>query len=100
MSQILYYFDEEKMNHLFAIIRQRLKPGGIMAGDILGPESDRSFLRDPKPPVHSAESLQGIARCHRLRVRELGNLSDFGYPRRLGLRKNILLSISHEDSST
>lgn len=100
MSQILYYFDEKKIHKLCAMIRRRLRPGGIMAGDILGPASDRSFLRDPKSSVHTAESLHTIARCHGLQVQELGYLGDFGYPRRLGLRHNVLLKISHAESRT
>jgi len=94
MSQILYYFDERTFHRLLAMVHRRLRPGGIMAGDILGPTSDRSFLRDPQPPVHTAESLDALARVHGLQVVQLGNLSDFGYPKRLALGHNILLKIA------
>ena len=94
LSQILYYFDEPTFHRLFAMANRRLRPGGIMAGDILGPASDRSFLGDPAPPAHTAASLDLIARVHGLQVHELGNLGDFGYPMRLGLRHNVLLRIS------
>lgn len=95
LSQILYYFDEPTFHKLLGLAQRRLRPGGIMAGDILGPESDRSFLRDPKPPVHTAESLDEIARTYGLKVTALGKLSEFGYPKRLGLSRNVLLKISH-----
>ena len=95
MSQILYYFDEPTMHRLFAIVRRRLRATGIMAGDILGPESDRSFLRPPLPPVHTPDSLDALARDHGLQVSGLGTLYAFGYPKRLGLGNNLLLQINH-----
>jgi SAM-dependent methyltransferase len=94
-SQVLYYFDEPTMDRLFGMVSRRLKPGGIMAGDILGPAADRSWLRESLPPAHSARTLDAIARRHGLCVTERGTLQDFGYPRRLGLRTNVLLETGH-----
>ncbi len=94
LSQILYYFDEQTFDRLFAMARRRLRPGGVMAGDILGPDSDRAFLRDPKPPAHTPESLHPLARVHGLHVLGLGKLRQFGYPNRLNLGHNILLKIT------
>ena len=95
MSQILYYFDEGTMHQLFAVVRRRLRHTGLMAGDILGPASDRSFLRPPHPPVHTPESLDTLARQHGLQVVADGTLHAFGYPKRLGLGNNILLKVRH-----
>jgi SAM-dependent methyltransferase len=95
MSQVLYYFNEPTMHQLLEMVCRRLRPAGIMAGDILGPASDRSFLRPPLPPVHTAESLDAIAQDHGLQVAAQGVLYAFGYPRRLALSNNILLKISH-----
>jgi SAM-dependent methyltransferase len=95
LSQILYYFDEPTFERLFRMARVRLRSGGVMAGDILGPASDRSFLRDPKPPMHTPESLDFLARTHGLRAIGLGELSEFGYPKRLGLRRNILIKVTN-----
>ena len=95
MSQVLYYFDERKMHRLLEMVYRRLQPKGIMAGDIFGPASDRSFLRHPLPPIHTPESVHRLATEHGLRVVALGTLHAFGYPRRLGLGTNILLRISH-----
>jgi SAM-dependent methyltransferase len=94
LSQVMYYFDEQKMLSLFAMAERRLRPGGVMAADIFGPASDRSFLRAPLPPAHTASSLDLLARSCGLRVVELGPLSQFGYPNRLGLRHNVLLRIT------
>jgi len=94
MSQIFYYFDESKVHGLFTMVERRLHPNGVMAADILGPASDRSFLRHPLPPLHTASSLDLLARRCGLRVVELGPLSHFGYPKRLGLRHNVLLRIT------
>ena len=94
-SQVLYYFHEPTMHQLFALVSRRLNPTGVMAGDILGPNSDRSFLRPPLPPVHTGASLDVIAKAHGLRVVERGTIQDFAYPRRLGLRHNVMLEITH-----
>jgi SAM-dependent methyltransferase len=94
-SQVLYYFDERTMHQLFEMVHRRLRHTGIMAGDILGPASDRSFLRHPLPPVYTPESLDALAQDHGLRVVAQGTLADFGYPKRLGLSNNILLKINH-----
>jgi SAM-dependent methyltransferase len=94
LSQIFYYFDEPTVLGLFEMAARRLHPDGVMAADIFGPSSDRSFLRDPQPPAHTANSLDLLARKCGLRVVELGPLSQFGYPKRLGLRHNVLLRIT------
>jgi predicted TPR repeat methyltransferase len=94
-SQVLYYFDESAMHRLFDMVARRLKSTGIMAGDILGPAADRSFLRPPIPPPHTERSLDAIARMHGLGVVASGTIHDFGYPSRLGLRTNVLLEITH-----
>jgi SAM-dependent methyltransferase len=95
MSQVLYYFDERTMHQLFEMVHHRLRHTGIMAGDILGPASDRGFLRPPLPPVHTPESLDALAQDHGLQVVAQGTLYAFGYPKRLGLGNNILLKINH-----
>lgn len=94
LSQIFYYFDEPTVLSLFAMVARRLHSDGVMAADILGPASDRSFLRDPQPPAHTAKSLDLLALSCGLQVVELGPLSQFDYPKRLGLRHNVLLRIT------
>jgi SAM-dependent methyltransferase len=99
MSQILYYFDEQTMHQLFDMFRRRLRPTGIMAGDILGPKSDRSFLHRVRAPAHTPESLDALAKDLGLEVAAQGTLADFGYPSRLPLRHSILLSIKHRSGT-
>jgi len=98
LSQILYYFDPPSLHRLFDMTARRLRPGGILAGDIFGPGSDSSFLRDPRPPVHTLESIDRVARRHGLRARSLGPLHGFGYPRRLNLSHNLLLKVTRDPS--
>jgi len=98
LSQILYYFHHDALNRLFEMASRRLKPGGTLAGDILGPKSDRSFFSDRglQAPDHTPESVDCLARVHGLRARSLGHLHVFGYPRRLNLSHNLLLRITRD----
>lgn len=98
LSQILYYFDHDALHRLFEMASRRLNPGGMLAGDILGPRSDRSFLRDRdlKAPDHTPESVDRLARVHGFHARSLGHLHGFGYPRRLNLSHNLLLKVTRE----
>lgn len=98
LSQILYYFDEDVLHGLFEMASRRLKPGGILAGDILGPGTDSSFLRDPKPPLHTPESIDAIAGAHGFKTTNLGLLQGFGYPRWLNLSHNLLLKVTRDSS--
>jgi SAM-dependent methyltransferase len=96
LSQILYYFDDEMLHRLLALATRRLHPAGIIAGDILGPRTDSSFLhsRHPRPPAHTPESIDSIARAHGFRAIVLGTLHEFGYPSKLNLSQNLLLKIT------
>ena len=98
LSQILYYFDHDALSRLFEMASRRLKRGGVLAGDILGPKSDRSFLKDRglNVPDHTPESVDHVARVHGFRARNLGHLHGFGYPRRLNLSHNLLLKVTRE----
>ncbi len=98
LSQILYYFDHDTLHRLFEMASRRLRPGGVLAGDILGPKSDRSFLmgRGLNAADHTPESVDGVARVHGMRARSVGHLHGFGYPRRLNLSHNLLLKITRE----
>jgi len=98
LSQVLYYFDESTLHSLFAMACRRLSPGGVLAGDILGPGSDSSFLRvrNPRPPAHTHHSIDRLARAHGFRASLLGRLNEFGYPKRLNLSHNLLLKITRQ----
>jgi SAM-dependent methyltransferase len=98
LSQILYYFDHDALHRLFEMAARRLRSGGVLAGDILGPGSDSSFLREPKAPAHTPDSVDAVARAHQLRAISLGPLHAFGYPRRLNLAHNLLLRVTQISS--
>ena len=84
------------LHSLFEMAARRLRFGGTLAGDILGPGSDSSFLRGPRPPAHTPESIDSVACKHGMHVRSLGTLHGFGYPRRLNLGHNLLLKVTRD----
>lgn len=95
-SQILYYFNDEMMGKLLTMIRRRLRPGGKFLGDVFSvdhyefryPENAGRYIQ------HTPESLTTICERYGLKVRALGTIENFGYPRRLSLRTNPLYEIS------
>jgi SAM-dependent methyltransferase len=95
-SQILYYFNDAAMDALLGMIRQRLNPGGKFLGDVFAP--DHYEFRYPehagKYVRHTPESLQAQAARHGLHVRSLGVIGQFGYPKRLSLKTNLLFEIT------
>jgi cyclopropane fatty-acyl-phospholipid synthase-like methyltransferase len=93
-SQILYIFETETMATLLACVRKRLRPGGKFLGDILGPRHYLFRFPEAKYVLHTVESLQHLAAEHGLRVRSLGEIAQYGYPRRLSLHSNLLVEFT------
>ncbi len=93
-SQILYYFDDEAMATLLALVRRRLSPGGKFLGDIFGPGHYLYRFPEPGYVMHSVEAMQRLAREQGLRARCLGEIVQYGYPRRLTLHSNLLLEFT------
>lgn len=95
-SQILCYFNDEAMHSLLETVSQRMKPGGKFLGDIFA--LDHYEFRHPEHPGgyvrHTEESLQAMAEKHALKVRSLGTIEQFGYPKRLSLRTNLLFEFT------
>lgn len=95
-SQVLCYFNDEVMDQLFDTMRRRLAPGGKFLGDVFAldhyefryPELRGRYFR------HTPESLQAVAKKHGMQARFLGTIEQFGYPRRLGLRTNLLFEFT------
>lgn len=95
-SQILYYFDAPKMAELFAALLPRLRPGGKILGDVFTPDH-----YEFKYPEHvgryfryTPESMIALAAQHGLTARFLGRIEQFGYPKRLTLRSNLLFEFT------
>ncbi len=95
-SQILYYFDKQLMSNLLAFIAKRLNPQGRFLGDIIGPEHYEFRFPECGWVKHTVETIQRAADVHKLQVRSLGRIADFGYPKRLSLHSNILIEITRK----
>ena len=97
-SQILCYFNNDVMACLFSTVRQQLNSGGKLLADVFAldhyefryPEHSGQYFR------HTQQSLQTLAKKHGLRVRNLGMIERFGYPKRLSLRTNLLFEFTPE----
>jgi SAM-dependent methyltransferase len=96
-SQILYYFNDEVMRELLRTVRRRLKPRGKFLGDVFA--LDHYEFRYPERPGkyirHTQQSLAKIAGEHGLHVRSIGTIEQFGYPKRLSLRTNLLFEFTN-----
>jgi SAM-dependent methyltransferase len=91
-SQVLCFFNDKAMDELFSTVRQQLKAGGKFIGDVFA--LDHHEFRFPENPGtyfrHTPESLQAVAEKHGLKVRCLGTIEQYGYPKRLLLRSSVL----------
>jgi len=95
-SQVLYYFDSDKLSELFKFVSSCMKPKGKFLGDIIG-EKHYAY-RYPKPGgyiLHTLDSLKRIAEEYGLKARSLGHIVNYGYPKRLTLHTNILIEIKN-----
>lgn len=95
-SQILYYFDDRAMGSLLEMVQKRLNPGGKFLGDVFTPDHYEFRFPEHRGAYvrHTPESLQGIAEKYQLKARPLGTIEQFGYPKRLSLRSNLLFEFS------
>jgi SAM-dependent methyltransferase len=95
-SQMLYYFNDEKLGTILRVVAEHLAPGGKFLGDVF--ELDHYEFKFPelgKYVRHTPESLEKVAAQNGLKARLLGTIEQFGYPKRLSLRKNLLFEITH-----
>ena len=92
-SQILYYFDLDKLDYLMQHIKMRLNKGGMFLGDILGPEHYEFKFPEHGYFLHTLNSINKLARKNGLKVECFGKISKHNYPRTLTLHTNLLLGI-------
>lgn len=93
-SQILYYFDDQKLSDLMEWLSKVLEEDGKFLGDVIGPKHYEFKFKEHNWFLHSTDSLTTIAANYNLRVRNLGEIHQFGYPGRLALKTNHLHMIS------
>lgn len=99
VSQVLYYFDDDTMTRLLQQVARVLAPGGKFLGDILGtcdPEfrTARHLQWMASVKAHTVEKLDALAAPLGLKARSVGTIVEFGYPRELNLRSNILVEVT------
>ncbi len=93
-SQILYYFDDKKLNSIMDWLSISLTDEGKFLGDIIGPKHYEFKTGEHNWFLHTTDSLAAIAGNYNLKVRNLGEINNFGYPGRLSLTTNHLITIS------
>lgn len=95
-SQILYYFDNAKLKILMERLFSCLNNDGKFLGDIIGSKHYEFKTAEHKWNLHTTESLQSIAKEFDLKVKNLGEIEIFDYPKRLSLKTNNLIQISKQ----
>jgi SAM-dependent methyltransferase len=93
-SQILYYFDDQKLRTLMDWISVSLQKDGKFLGDIIGPKHYEFKTKEHNWVLHTNESLDKIANQYNLKVNNLGEIEKFNYPKRLSLKSNNLIEIT------
>ena len=93
-SQILYYFNEQKLHALMEWLSVILEDKGKFLGDIIGPKHYEFKHKEHNWFLHNVESLGSIAEKYNLKVDNLGEIREYGYPNRLSLGTNNLIMIS------
>jgi len=93
-SQILYYFDDDKLKELMDWLSIALSEDGKFLADIIGPKHYEFKTKEHNWFLHTTDSLNKIAKQFNLRAKNLGEIEKFGYPKRLSLRFNNLIEIT------
>jgi SAM-dependent methyltransferase len=96
-SQMLYHLDEDLIKILFRRILQLLARGGKFYGDIIGfPNNvtEKSYWNGFLFYLHTVSGLRDVADRYGLRLRRVGQIASFGYPKEIALHTNELLEIS------
>ena len=93
-SQVLYYFNDDMIKSLIKMISQKLNKNGKFLADIIGPYHYESKTREYGWNLHSIESLNKITEVFQLKVRRIGVLSQYGYPKRVGMSSSLLIEIA------
>lgn len=93
-SQILYYFDDDKLRELMDWLSIALSENGKFLADIIGPKHYEFKTKEHNWFLHTNDSLNKIANQFNLKAKNLGEIENFGYPKRLSLKFNNLIEIT------
>ncbi len=93
-SQILYYFNDEKLKSLMEWLSLSLKDDGKFLGDIIGAKHYEFKTKEHSWYLHTLDSLSDIGRLYNLKIENLGEIEKFKYPSKLSLKSNNLIMIT------
>lgn len=93
-SQILYYFDDEKLKSLMEMLSLFLEDDGKFLGDIIGTKHYEFKTHEHKWYLHTLASISKIASDYKLKVENLGEIEKYNYPGKLSLKSNNLILIT------
>jgi SAM-dependent methyltransferase len=99
--QTMYHLDETLLGSLFEKVSLMLTPDGKFLGDIIGyPNNvaDSSCWNGFRFFLHTVESISSKAHGFGLSVQAMGTIEEFGYPREIDLKTNILLLLTNTDT--
>ena len=99
-SQVLYYFNNNKIKSLMKILSTRLKENGKFLGDIMSTNRYEFKTSINGYYLHTAESLNNIANDFNLKVREIGELVKYGYPKRVVASTSVLIEITKKNNNS
>jgi len=102
-SQILCYFNEEMLIDLFGYASTILNINGKLLFDIVGKcpieyRTSNHIKWMQSVHLHTVEAITTLAKPFGFEVQPLGVIEDFGYPRGLNLRDNVLLELTKIES--
>ncbi len=92
-SQNLYIFDENLINSLMKTLQHRMNPGGKFLGDIISPKHYEFKHHEHGWILHTESSINNIIGKFGFKAKSLGEINQYGYPKRLSLNTNILIEI-------
>jgi cyclopropane fatty-acyl-phospholipid synthase-like methyltransferase len=93
-SQLLYYFNDEELEILMGWVTEALAKDGKFLGDILSPKHYEFRNKEHGWSLHTINSLDNIAKQFDLTIKNIGEIKNFGYPKRLSLTYNNLIEIT------
>jgi SAM-dependent methyltransferase len=103
MSQLSYHLDDAQMSKLFNEAHARLEEDGLFLLDAIDPaivQKPGATWRGFRFYIRPLNVFQDLAHKHRLSLKHLGHIRDYGYPQHINeLRSNHLLGLRRFQSN-